>query len=123
MTPKQTAFVRRAERALATAHVTLDAGDAEAAVNRAYYACFYLAQAALLGVGEEPKTHKGTHSRFGLHFVANGPMSTADGRILTDAATTRERSDYDAFAVTDTAAAADLIADVERFVAAVRALL
>ena len=123
MTPKQTAFVRRAERALATAHVTLDAGDAEAAVNRAYYACFYLAQAALLGVGEEPKTHKGTHSRFGLHFVASGPLSTADGRILTDAAATRERSDYDAFAITDTAAAADLVTDAERFVAAVRALL
>ena len=123
MTPKQTALVRRAERALATAHVTLDAEDAEAATNWAYYACFYLAQAALLGVGEEPKTHKGTHSRFGLHFVADGPLSVSDGRILTDAATARERSDYDAFAVTDRAAAGDLISDAERFVAAVRALL
>ena len=123
MTALQDGYVAKADRALASARRTLDDGDPEAAVNRAYYACFYLVQAALLGVGETPKTHAGTHSRFAYHFVRPGRVPQDIGRILPYAAETRERSDYDAFAITDTAAAADLLTDAERFVAAVRAFL
>ena len=119
MTQGQATLIHQAERALRTARLALDDGDGGGAVNRAYYACFYLARAALLGVGEVPKTHKGTHARFKLHFVADGPLPPDDGRILTDAFAARQRSDYDTFAVTDTAAAADLLADAERFVEAV----
>ncbi len=130
MTEAQAALVVQAERALRTARLALDDGDGAGAVNRAYNrqvgeanACFYLARAALLGVDEAPKTHKGTHARFKLHFVADGPLSPEDGRTLTDAFAACQRSDYDTFAVTDTAAAADLLADAERFVEATRALV
>src|SRR5690606_19122001 len=61
MSPLQVALVDKAERALATARQVMGE-DPEAAVNRAYYACFYVAQAALLGVGERPKSHAGTHN-------------------------------------------------------------
>ncbi|WP_420456763.1 HEPN domain-containing protein [Rubrivirga sp.] len=123
MTDLQRAYLDRAERALASARLNVDAGDGEAATNRAYYACFYVVQAALVGEGEAPKTHSGTHRRFAVLFVATGAVSRDIGRILPDAFRLRLQSDYDAFAVTDTAAAADLLADAERFVAVVRELV
>lgn len=119
MTTLQQALLDKAGRALEAARASLDRDDAETATNRAYYACFYAAQAALVSVGEQPKTHTGTHTRFRLHFVAGGVVPLGIGSILTDAFAARQRHDYNAFAVTDTHAAADLLADAERFVAAV----
>ncbi len=111
MTELQTAFVEKGLRALASARLMLDDGDTEAAANRAYYACFNLACAALLGVGEQPKTHSGVHNCFALRFVATGRVPEDIARTLPHAAQLRERADYDALAVTDTHAAADLLAE------------
>ena len=123
MTDRQRGLLEQAERALRTARLVLDDGDAGAATNRAYYACFYLAQAALAGLGEAPKTHSGTHTRFRLHFVAEGEVSLHVGSILSDAFAARQRADYNAAATTDLHAAADLLADAENFVATVGALV
>ena len=41
----------KAERALASARLLLDAGDTDGACNRAYYAMFDAARAALLASG------------------------------------------------------------------------
>lgn len=120
MTSIQRAYLDRAGRALQAARRSVEAGDGETAANRAYYACFYVAQAALVGVGEEPKTHAGTHRRFAAQFVANGQVPREVGRILPDAFRLRLQSDYDAFAITDLNASADLLADAKRFVAVVQ---
>lgn len=45
MTDLQRAYLDRAARALTSARLNVDAGDGEAATNRAYYACFYVVQA------------------------------------------------------------------------------
>jgi uncharacterized protein (UPF0332 family) len=123
MTDLQRAYLDRAERALAAAQHAVGHGDGEAAVNRAYYACFYVAQAALVGRGEEPKTHAGTHRRFAEVFVAPGAVTREVGRILPDAFRLRLQGDYDALAVTDPRAAADLLADAERFVEVVQQIV
>lgn len=123
MTDLQQAYLGRAERALAAARRAVEAGDGETAANRAYYACFYVALAALAGVGEEPRSHSGAHRRFAARFVATGALDRDTARILSDAFRIRHQSDYDAFAVTDLNAASDLLADVERFVAGTRRLV
>ena len=123
MTDLQQAYVDRADRALQSARRNLGEGDALVAINRAYYACFYLALAALAGRGETPRTHAGAHRRFAATYVASGDVSREVGRILPDAFRLRQQSDYDVFAVTDLGAAADLLADAERFVEAVRPLV
>ena len=79
MTAHQVALFDNARRALKTARLSLDDGDVKAAMNRAYYAAFYAATAALLAKGEAPKSHKGVHRRFHLHFVASGPLDAAVG--------------------------------------------
>jgi hypothetical protein len=90
--------------------------DPEAAINRAYYAAFYAATAALIEVEETIKTHEGTHQRFSLHFVKSGVLPHHIGRTLKYAYNLRQRADYDALTVFDKAAVADLIADVTEFV-------
>ncbi len=95
----------------------------EAAISRAYYAAFYAAMAALLSVGEAPKTHSGTLQRFRLHFIKTGRLPLSLGDVLTYAFDARQRADYEAFAIFDEAAVADLISDVEAFVQAVEEML
>lgn len=55
MTDKQEVLFAKADRTLRTARLSLEDGDAEAAVNRAYYAAFHATTAALLVVGKRPK--------------------------------------------------------------------
>ncbi len=123
MIDRQVALFDKAHRALETARLTLDHGDAEAAVNRTYYAAFHAAMAALLSVGEAPKTHSGTHHLFHLHFVKSGRLPVTLGETFRHAFTLRQRADYEAFTVFDEAATADLISDVEAFVGAVEEML
>ena len=119
MTDRQAALLQKADRALETARLALDDGDAEGSVSRAYYACFYVALAVLLGHGESPRTHRGVHHRFRELVVLPGLVPAELGRTLPYAAGVRERADYEALSVTDESAAADLLGDAERFVAVV----
>jgi hypothetical protein len=64
----------RAEEDLASARYDLAGGFIRAALNRAYYAAFHAVQAALLTVGEAPRTHSGVRTRFDLHFIATGKL-------------------------------------------------
>jgi hypothetical protein len=123
MTGEQRTLFTKAQRMLRTAHVSLDDGDPESAINRAYYAAYYAATAALLSVGETPKTHTGTHNRFYGHFVQSGSIASEIGATLKEAFNLRQRADYEAVSIFDEAAATDLIVDVERFVEAVEAML
>jgi hypothetical protein len=82
MNPNVAAFFNKAHRALATARNNVRDGDAEGAVNRAYYAAFYAASAALLAVGESPKTHIGVHNRFRVCFIHSGEIPDSIGKRL-----------------------------------------
>ena len=59
---------RRGERALVSARANLREGDMDGAVNRAYYAMFNIARAALLRSGvpesELPRAHNGLRVSF-----------------------------------------------------------
>lgn len=122
MNDVQTSY-RQAYEALAAARFNLDGDFLKTAVNRAYYAAFYAARAALLSVGESPKTHAGAIQRFNLHFVKTGRVQPDVAHVFPYAEEARKGADYDALTVFDFRAVADLLADVERFVAAVEPLL
>ena len=123
MTEHQTALFEKAALALRTGRANLDGDDAGAAVNRAYYAAFYAATAALVGEGDKPKSHAGTHPLFHKRFVATGQIGPEVGSVLVYAFNLRQRADYEAIAVTDSAAAADLLKDVKEFVEVVREMV
>jgi hypothetical protein len=116
------ALLGKARTALSDAHLLVERGSPEAAINRSYYAAFSAARAALQIRGESPSTHAGVIRRFGYHYVRSGRISQAIGEILTVAETMRNRADYEAFTTFDHEAASDLAADTRRFVEAVETL-
>ena len=64
----ESSLARKGERAMRSAHMNLREGDPDSAVNRAYYAMFNVARAALLNVGmpegDLPRTHRGVIEAF-----------------------------------------------------------
>lgn len=91
--------MEKASRALSSARLLLGDGDAEGACNRAYYAMFDAAHAALLGSGAlinaaETRTHSGLIGAFGRHLVKTGRASRELGRVLNEVEGVRRLADY-----------------------------
>ncbi len=89
----------KARRALASAHTLLTEGDNDGACNRAYYAMFDAARAALLACKgpvppEVARTHSGLISAFSLHLVKTGIFPVALGKSLNKAEDLRLIADY-----------------------------
>ena len=118
----------KAQQALASARVLLGTGDTDGATNRAYYAMFDAAIAALawagLGTAQNPhhKSHSGLISSFGQHLVQTGRLPAEFGRSFNRVQDLRLTADYLAEPVpVDKAQWA--IGEAETFVAGVCELL
>ena len=89
----------KAQKALVSASILLDAGDTDGATNRAYYAMFDAAIAALswAGAGPEqspPKTHGGLIASFGQKLVQTNQLPSEFGRALNRVRELRLTADY-----------------------------
>jgi uncharacterized protein (UPF0332 family) len=119
--------MEKALKALASAGILLDVGDTDGATNRAYYAMFDAAIAALSWAGADtrqapPKTHGGLIASFGQNLVRTGKLASEFGRSLNRVQELRLTADYLAEPVPlDKAKWA--IEQADGFVAAVSALL
>ncbi len=116
----------KANQAVASARVLLELGDVDGACNRAYYAMFDAAQAALLMAGVPApealgKTHRGLINTFSAHLVKNGPVSKELGRQLKRAEEVRLIADYNGESVLQ-GDAAELVTQAEAFVSAMQRL-
>ncbi len=92
-------LMAKAMRAADSAQLLLDAGDVDGACNRAYYAMFDAARAALLASeapvkAEVARTHGGLISAFSLHLVKTGRVSIDLGRTLNRVEEIRLVADY-----------------------------
>jgi len=124
VTPQE--LMAKAGRALASAQLLLDSGDVDGACNRAYYAMFDAARAALLAVqapvpSEVARTHSGLITAFSLHLVKPGLVAVEHGRSLNKVEDLRLIADYKGDPVTlDNAAWA--LEQAHLFLQAVQAL-
>ncbi|MEX3958894.1 HEPN domain-containing protein [Trinickia sp. EG282A] len=89
----------RAERAAESADMLLKAGDTTGACNRAYYAMFDAARAALVASGsitdiDNVSTHQGVIGMFGKHLVAAGKIDRQWGRAFNNAEAICIAADY-----------------------------
>ena len=89
----------KARRALASAQKLLQDGDGDGVCNRAYYAMFDAARAALIASKapvppEIAKTHSGLISAFSLHLVKPNLFPVELGRSLNKAEDLRLVADY-----------------------------
>lgn len=113
----------KAVQAVNSANTLLCDGDSDGACNRAYYAMFDAARAALVQSGHHiGKTHKGVLTLFSEQFVKPGFVSKEVGKSLKKAETFRYVADYDSASV-DQGDAQELVTLAQDFVSLVRSEL
>ncbi|AWN55468.1 DNA-binding protein [Methylobacterium sp. 17Sr1-1] len=91
--------MEKAEQAARSARMLLIAGDLDGACNRAYYAMFDAAQAALIAwcqssAGSASKTHRSLIAAFGRDLVQTGRIDADFGRALNRVHEIRLLADY-----------------------------
>ena len=94
-------YLQKAARALEEAKLLIAANKTEGASNRAYYAMYAAAHAALLAVGRELsdaliKTHSTLIAEFGKSLVLGGHIDAHFGRAFNRAHDIRLLADYNA---------------------------
>lgn len=110
----------KSAQAVVSAEKLIELGDADGACNRAYYAMFDAARAALIHAGKHVgKTHKGLINSFTEEFVKTDHATKEMGKALKKAETYRYVADYDSASV-NLNDAAQLVSIAQDFVATIR---
>lgn len=117
-------YLQKAARALEEAKLLIAANKTEGASNRAYYAMYDAAHAALFAVGRELpdaliKTHHTVIGEFGKSLVLSGHIDAHFGRAFNRAHDIRLLADYNAEAPS-IEEAKWLVDQAEAFVAAIK---
>jgi uncharacterized protein (UPF0332 family) len=123
LTPE--ALMVGAVTACSSARALLELGDAVGSINRAYYAMFYAARAALLASNapvdlDKIRTHNGLVGAFGNYLVKDGPLPKDLGRFINKALEDRLFSDYEDLNSIQPSDAMGTVEHAETFVAAIR---
>ena len=93
------------------------------AVNRLYYACFYVVSALLISIQIEAQTHAGVRSMLALHFVKSQKLSIKLGKFYNDLFESRNSSDYSDFIYFDKETVEDLYKQAIVFVDTIEKLI
>lgn len=112
-----------AHRALRTARLAFGDGDWVGAINRAYYAIFYAANAVLELEGLERSKHSHVLSLFRQMHVKSGQIETEFSDIYGQAFQSRNQGDYERTKFPEKSQAENAIEGAERFVARIGKLL
>ncbi len=99
MNPEKSEYVYRrianAKRTLDEVNIHIENKLWNTAVNRLYYACFYAVTALLYNYDLDTKSHSGTQTVFGHHFVKTGIISKESGKFYTKIFGMRQNADYE----------------------------
>ena len=120
-------LMTKARIACESARALLERQDSDGACNRANYARFDAARAALMATNAEiplniGKTHSGVLTAFSQHLVKNGPVPRDIGRLLKQAEELRLVADYSGDSITLDDARA-LVEKAESFVDTLASIL
>jgi uncharacterized protein (UPF0332 family) len=116
-------YVQRAREMLEVAQHNLEAGFDGTAVNRAYYAIFYAANAVLASENIARGSHSGVISVFRERFVKPGVIEAAYSRIYGRVMDDRHLGDYEIERVITSEEARQDVEDAGRFVSRLEAYL
>ena len=113
-------LLEKGSTAAHSARLLLDAADPNGAVNRAYYAMFHVARAALAQIGPEvgqAKRHVTVIGRFGRYMVKERGLDPELGRSFSLAFDLRTIADYEPVLV-EASDARQIVSSAETFVQA-----
>ena len=85
-------------------------------MNRAYYAVFHMASAALFSQGIQRSKHSGIEAAFSQFLVKSGQIEVEFSRFYQQTRRQREEADYADLVNIDQATAQQTVLNAERFV-------
>lgn len=89
-------LLAKAQRSFEAAESLLEDGHADFAASRAYYGCFYTAEALLFSKGLSYSRHSQVVAQFGRHFAKTEELDARYHRLLIEAFGLRQAADYSA---------------------------
>ena len=89
-------LLAKAQRSFRVAEGLLEGGHADFAASRAYYGCFYTAEALLLSEGLSYSRRSQVVAQFGQRFAKTGELDARYPRLLIEACGLRQAADYSA---------------------------
>ncbi|MBS3967993.1 MAG: HEPN domain-containing protein [Truepera sp.] len=113
----------RANESIREADLLLEAGYANAGVNRLFYACFYAVSALLLTKGHSSPKHSGVRALFHQKIVKPGLVEVAMGHLYDRLFDSRQKSDYVDLVKFDLADVKPWVAEVKAFVGKIEGLI
>lgn len=87
--------VERSFQALKEARDNASMGNWTLAVNRLYYAAFYMAIAITISRGDTAKSHNGVFNLISKNYIATGRLDRNDGALYRRLFSMRQTGDYD----------------------------
>lgn len=115
--------IKRANETLAEAYCLSENNHFSGAVNRLYYASYYIVSALLIANGIEASSHVGARSMFGLKFVRTGKIDLSHGKFFNEIFELRHSNDYDDFVFCEEESFNKLRPQASSLIAAIRELL
>jgi hypothetical protein len=98
MKSQDEAYVRyrlvQARETLTAAQLLFENGLLRSAVNRLYYACFYVAEALLRTEGMHATTHRGVMSLLDIYWAKTGRISAEMASFYNEVFKERHEGDY-----------------------------
>jgi len=116
-------WLEKSVAALESAQSELAAGRYDFAVNRGYYACFYVASALFLHEGKAFTKHSGLRGALHRDLVKSGRLAPQWGRLFDKLFENRQRGDYLELYEFEQEQVVTLLKGAEGFVAELRRLL
>jgi hypothetical protein len=116
-------WLEKADSAISSAEVLLRAGEANSAVNRLYYACFYGVTALLLKDGRQFARHSSVKAEFNRAYVNAGRVEAQWGNFYQNLFRDRQEADYVATVKFEVADIFGRLEHAREFVRIIRALI
>lgn len=116
-------LLEKAERAIRTGDILLEADEAEFAAGRVYYAMRYVAEALLYERGMAFRKHTAVQAAFGKEFAKTGVLDAKFHRWLLTASDLRLQGDYQALVHVTEEDVETGLRQAREFLAAARELL
>lgn len=110
-------LLEKAGRSFDAAEALLEE-HADFAASRAYYGCFYIAQALLRSSDMLFARHGQVIAQYGLHFAKTGVLDPRFHTLLIHAFSLRQSADYEADAAVESQSVITLIREGRQFLAA-----
>ena len=114
------AYLEKAVRSFGAAKLLLANQDTDFAASRAYYGCFYVAEALLSDEGASASTHAGVIGEYGRLFAKTGRLDRQFHRLLNRSFRARQTADYDLDFDVNDADVRKMIVEGEAFLGAAR---